>query len=81
MKKDFFKKTFAVSLGLTDIFNTDRDLSWTTTTFSESERYRKRVSRELRLNLSWRFGKMDTHLFKKKGKGEGEGGDMGGDGF
>ena len=84
MKKDFFKKkNFSVSLGLTDIFNTDRDLSWTNTSFSSSERYRKRVSRELRLNLSWRFGKMDAKLFKKKGKGEGgdNGGDMGGDGF
>jgi outer membrane receptor protein involved in Fe transport len=83
MKKDFFKKkNFSVSLGLTDIFNTDRDLSWTNTSFSSSERYRKRVSRELRLNLSWRFGKMDAKIFKKKGKGEGgEGGDMGGDGF
>ncbi|SIN83707.1 outer membrane beta-barrel family protein [Chitinophaga niabensis] len=83
MKKDFFKKkNFSVALGLTDIFNTDRDLSWTNTSFSSSERYRKRVSRELRLNLSWRFGKMDTKLFSKKGKREGgEGGDMGGDGF
>ena len=82
LKKDFFKKkNFSVSVGLNDIFNTDRDLSWTNTTFSQSERYRKRVSREFRVNLSWRFGKMDTNLFKRK-KGEGnEGGDMGGDGF
>ncbi|WP_162946176.1 TonB-dependent receptor domain-containing protein [Chitinophaga barathri] len=81
VKKDFFKKkNFSVALGLNDIFNTDRDLSWTTTSFSDSERYRKRVSRELRLNVSWRFGKMDTNLFKKKKDGEG-GGDMGGDGF
>lgn len=83
VKKDFFKsKNFSVSLGLNDIFNWDRDLSYTRTTFSESERYRKRVSRELRLNVSWRFGKMDTNLFKrKKGGEEGEGGDQGGDGF
>lgn len=83
VKKDFFeKKNFSVSLGLNDIFNWDRDLSYTRTTFSESERYRKRVSRELRLNVSWRFGKMDTNIFKRKrGGDEGEGGDMGGDGF
>jgi outer membrane receptor protein involved in Fe transport len=83
IKKDFFKKkNFSVALGLNDIFNTDRDLSWTTTSFSDSERYRKRVSRELRLNVSWRFGKMDTNLFKKKKGGEeGGGNDMGGDGF
>lgn len=78
VKKDFFeKKNFSVSLGLNDIFNWDRDLSYTRTTFSESERYRKRVSRELRLNVSWRFGKMDTNIFKRKrGGDEGEGGEM-----
>lgn len=82
VKKDFFKKkNFSVSLGLNDIFNWDRDLSYTRTAFSESERYRKRVSRELRLNVSWRFGKMDTNLFKRK-RGNDEGGDnMGGDDF
>ncbi len=79
VKKDFFKKkNFSVSLGLNDIFNTDRDLSWTRTTFSDSERYRKRVSRELRLNVSWRFGKMDATIFKKKRGGDEGGGDMGG---
>lgn len=81
LKKDFFKKkNFSVSLGLNDIFNWDRDLSYTITQFSESERYRKRVSRELRLNVSWRFGKMDTNLFNKK-KHEENGGENGGDGF
>ncbi len=64
-------------VGLNDIFNTDRDLSWTKTSFSESERYRKRQSRELRVNVSWRFGKMDAKLFSKKKRGEEGGGDMG----
>ncbi len=82
VKRDFLKKkNLSVTVGLNDIFNTDRDLSWTTTNFSESERYRKRVSRELRVNVSWRFGKMDAKIFKKK-RGEEGGGDMGGgDGF
>lgn len=67
IKKDFLKnKALSVSLGLNDIFNTDRDLSYTNTAFSEQENYRKRASRELRLNATWRFGKMDTHLFKRK---------------
>lgn len=83
VKRDFLKKkNLSVTVGLNDIFNTDRDLSWTTTNFSESERYRKRVSRELRVNVSWRFGKMDAKIFKKKRGGEEGGGDMGGgDGF
>lgn len=81
LKKDFFKKkNFSVSLGLNDIFNWDRDLSYTLTQFSESERYRKRVSRELRLNVSWRFGKMDANIFNKKKHDEG-GEQQGGDGF
>lgn len=79
VKKDFFaKKPLSVSLGLNDIFNTDRDLSWNKTTFSEQERYRKRVSRELRLNLSWRFGSMDMNLFKRKGRPGADGDGMGG---
>lgn len=81
LKKDFLKKkNLSVMVGLNDIFNTDRDLSWTKTSFSESERYRKRVSRELRVNVSWRFGKMDAKIFKKK-RGEEGGGDMGGGEF
>ncbi|WP_164714022.1 outer membrane beta-barrel family protein [Chitinophaga rhizosphaerae] len=83
LKKDFLKKkNLSVMVGLNDIFNTDRDLSWTKTSFSESERYRKRVSRELRVNVSWRFGKMDAKIFNRKKRGGEEGvGEMGGDGF
>jgi hypothetical protein len=67
VRKEFLKKkNLVVSLALNDIFNTDRNLTYTTTAFSEQERYRKRATRELRLNVSYRFGKMDTSLFKRK---------------
>lgn len=67
VRKEFLKKrTLAVSLGLNDIFNTDRTLSYTTTDLSDQEYYRKRASRELRLNMSWRFGKMDAAKKNKK---------------
>lgn len=67
IKKDMLKnKALSISLGINDIFNTDRNLSYTSTAFSEQENYRKRASRELRLNATWRFGKMDTNLFKRK---------------
>lgn len=84
VKKDFLKnKALSVSLGISDIFNTERDLSYTNTAFAEQERYRKRATRELRVNATWRFGKMDTHLFKRKTKGDKENTtqDMGGEGF
>jgi len=84
VKKDMLKnKALSISLGIADIFNTDRNLSYTTTSFSEQEYYRKRLTREVRLNATWRFGKMDTNLFKKKSnKSKDAGGEMGGgDGF
>lgn len=84
VKKDFLKnKALSISLGISDIFNTERDLSFTNTAFAEQERYRKRATRELRVNATWRFGKMDTHLFKRKTKGDKENTtqDMGGEGF
>ncbi|TWI86444.1 TonB-dependent receptor domain-containing protein [Chitinophaga japonensis] len=74
IRKDFLKdKSLSVTLALEDIFNQDRDLSWTRTEFAEQERYRKRASRELRLNVSWRFGKMDVNLFKRRVNRGGEG--------
>lgn len=69
VRKEFLKnRALAVSLGLNDIFNTDRTLTYTRTDYSDQEFYRKRASRELRLNVAWRFGKMDTKHKKEKGK-------------
>ncbi|MBC9933357.1 outer membrane beta-barrel family protein [Chitinophaga qingshengii] len=81
IKKDMLKnKALSISLTLNDIFNSDRNLSYTTTAFSETENYRKRLTRELRLNATWRFGKMDYNLFKRKNNKSGKenGNDMGG---
>jgi hypothetical protein len=73
VRKEFLKKrTLAISLGLNDIFNTDRTLSYTTTDLSDQEYYRKRASRELRLNMSWRFGKMDAAKKNKKKEDQSE---------
>ncbi|WP_073080268.1 outer membrane beta-barrel family protein [Chitinophaga jiangningensis] len=80
VKKDLLKnKALSISLGINDIFNSNRNLSYTTTSFSEQENYRKRLARELRLNATWRFGKMDARLFKRKNnKQDNNGGEMGG---
>nr|WP_295870130.1 outer membrane beta-barrel family protein [uncultured Chitinophaga sp.] len=73
IKKDMLKnKALSVSLTLNDIFNSDRNLSYTSTAFSETENYRKRLTRELRLNATWRFGKMDYNLFKRKSNKSGK---------
>jgi len=73
LKKDFLKnKALSVTLALNDIFNQDRDLNFTRTVFVEQERFRKRASRELRVNIAWRFGKMDMNLFKRKNNNRGD---------
>lgn len=76
-------KALSISLGINDIFNTDRNLSYTNTTYSEQEFYRKRLTRELRLNATWRFGKLDSNLFKRKSNKSKDngGGDMNGDSY
>lgn len=84
IKKDMLKnKALSISLGINDIFNTDRNLSYTNTTYSEQEFYRKRLTRELRLNATWRFGKLDSNLFKRKSNKSKDngGGDMNGDSY
>jgi hypothetical protein len=71
LRKEFLKdKSLVVSMGINDIFNTDRSLSYTHTEFSEQEYYRKRATREARINVSWRFGKLDAGKKKNDKKGE-----------
>jgi outer membrane receptor protein involved in Fe transport len=72
VKKDFLKdKTLSVSLSMNDIFRTR-----TSKTHSESyvskginsvqDVERQMNPQQLRLNVSWRFGKSDFSLFKRK---------------
>jgi hypothetical protein len=69
VKREFLKKkNLVVSLALNDMFNTDRNITYTTTEFSEQERYRKRATRELRVNVVYRFGKMESGTKRKNGK-------------
>ncbi|SFW32726.1 TonB-dependent receptor domain-containing protein [Chitinophaga sancti] len=78
VRKELLKdRSLVVSMGVNDIFNTDRSLSYTHTEFSDQEYYRKRATREARINVSWRFGKIDAGK-KKEGKKGGE--EQGGNG-
>uniref|UniRef100_UPI0025DCB872 outer membrane beta-barrel protein n=1 Tax=uncultured Chitinophaga sp. TaxID=339340 RepID=UPI0025DCB872 len=74
VKKDFLKnKALSVSLNLSDVFNTrEYNLDQTTMFFAQNY-YRKRESRILKMNVSYRFGKFDSQIFKRKNnKREGE---------
>ena len=72
IKKDFLKdRSASVSLSMNDIFRTRLNKTYTRADFSETiysiqENERRRDAQVVRLNLSWRFGKFDTSLFKRK---------------
>ncbi|PZP50275.1 MAG: TonB-dependent receptor [Pseudopedobacter saltans] len=81
LKKDWKAKngnTFSVIASMNDILRTNYNKS-----FSETEymtQYQKRLNNPqvFRLTLSWRFGKLDTNLFKRKNNKEVDSGDGGG---
>lgn len=67
IRKEFLKtKALVVALNISDILNTQQFNShYETATFIQ-DYDRKRATRFIRLNVRYRFGKMDPNLFKKK---------------
>lgn len=67
LKKDFLKnRTASLTLALSDVFNTRQyELNQAAPAFVQ-DYIRKRESRILRLTFSYRFGKFDAQIFKRK---------------
>lgn len=67
IRKEFMKtKALVVALNISDLLNTQQFNShYETATFIQ-DYDRKRATRFIRLNVRYRFGKMDPNLFKKK---------------
>lgn len=83
IKKDFLKdKSLSVSLSMNDLFRTrisktHSESSLSKNIYSVQDIERQRDPQRLRLNLSWRFGKADFSLFKRKNMSDaGSGGDV-----
>lgn len=72
LKKDFLKdKSLSVSISMNDIFRTrvtkiHSESNLSNKIFSVQDIERQRDPQRVRLNVSWRFGKMDVSLFKRK---------------
>ncbi len=67
IKKEFLKnKTASLTLQFNDIFKTRRYATHAETSFFIQDNQRQRDPQVLRLNFSWRFGKIDAALFKRK---------------
>ena len=83
LKKDFLKdKSLTVSLSMNDIFRTritkiHSESNQSKNIFSVQDYERQRDPQRVRLNLSWRFGKTDFSLFKRKNMNmQGDQGDL-----
>jgi ferric enterobactin receptor len=67
LRKDFGKtKNISATLNVSDVFKTRINDIYTETVFFTQNYYRRRDWRLVRLNLSYRFGKQDANLFKRK---------------
>ncbi len=67
IKYDFLKeKRASVSLNVNDIFRTRKQDVYSESAYFIQNSFRRRDAQIFRLNFSWRFGKFDASLFKRK---------------
>lgn len=75
IRYEFLKnKQASISLNINDIFRTRRQDIFSQSPDFTQNIFRRRDPQLLRLNFSWRFGKFDTSLFKRKNNKNQEGG-------
>jgi outer membrane receptor protein involved in Fe transport len=76
IRKDFLKNnTASLTLQMSDVFRTRLNSNYSQSIYFIQETERRRDPQVMRLNFSWRFGKFDVSLLKRKNmKGEMESG-------
>ncbi len=77
IRKDLWKRTGSLTLSMQDIFRTRRNGSYAESAFFIQDTWRRRDPQLVRLNFSYRFGKFDVSLFRRKNtRSESEGMDF-----
>lgn len=66
LRKDIWNRAASVTLSVQDIFRSRRGGSHSESPFFVQDSWRRRDPQFVRLNFSWRFGKFDVALFKRK---------------
>ncbi|MCC6279675.1 MAG: TonB-dependent receptor [Saprospiraceae bacterium] len=66
VRKDLWKRTASITLNIQDIFRSRRQGSYTSSAFFVQDTWRRRDPQLIRLNFSYRFGKFDVSLFRRK---------------
>lgn len=78
IKKDWTLKngnTASITASMNDVFRTMVQASYAESIYIAQDNFRRRDPQVLRINFSYRFGKFDTSLFKRKSnKADGSGG-------
>jgi hypothetical protein len=70
-RKELLKNNaMAISLNISDVLNTQKFSTHYETASFIQDYSRKRTTRFIRINIRYRFGKMDPNMFKKKKKPE-----------
>jgi hypothetical protein len=79
LKKSFLKtKALTATLGVTDIFRSRKTSQYSYSDYFIQNYERLRNPQMIRLNIAYRFGKIDASLFKRKSSGAGNQGMMDG---
>lgn len=72
VRKSFLKsKSLSVSLMMSDVFRTRVSRTHSESEYFIQDIYRRRDPQMWRLNISWKFGKLDQSLFKRKNTNQG----------
>ena len=66
VRKDLWDRTASITLSMQDVFRSRRSGSFSESEFFVQDSWRRRDAQFARLNFSWRFGKFDVSLFKRK---------------
>lgn len=66
VRKDLWKRTASITLSMQDIFRSRKSGSYSESIYFIQESWRRRDPQLVRLNFSYRFGKFDVSLFRRK---------------
>lgn len=74
VRKDLWNRKGSITLSIQDIFRSRKTGSYNASSIFTQESWRRRDAQLVRLNFSYRFGKFDASLFRRKNTRSEEGG-------
>jgi outer membrane cobalamin receptor len=66
LKKDFWNRKASITLNVSDVFKTEKNINHTESPLFMQDSWRIRDQRFFRINFSYRFGKFDSSIFRRK---------------